>query len=87
MMRNQCRIVYRDHAERIRMAQRGITENDVRTILGKCRVTDIREHKLGPVWSAEATDLDGRNLRVCVSVPKPETAIIVITTIDLDARD
>ena len=86
LMCGQIRIIYSDHAERVRMAQRGITDNDVRTVLGKCRVTDIRQHKLGQVWSAEGTDRDGRNLRICVSVPKPETAIIVVTTIDLDAR-
>ena len=87
LIRDRARIIYRHHAERERMVQREITDNDVRTILGKCRVTDVRETKLGPVWSAEGTDLDGRNLRICVSVPKTETAIIVVTTINLDARD
>jgi hypothetical protein len=87
LMRDQIRIVYSDHAERARMVQRQITDGDVRTVLGKCRVTDIRPHKLGPVWSAEGTDLDGRRLRVCVSVPPAQTAIIVVTTIDLDAKD
>ncbi len=81
------RLIYRNHAERVRMVQRDISENDVRTVLGKCCVTDIREHTLGPVWSAEGTDLDGRRLRICVSVPTPQTAIIVVTTIDLDAKD
>ena len=32
LMKNQCRIIYSDHAERIRMVQRGITEDDVKEV-------------------------------------------------------
>lgn len=87
LIKSQCRITYKYHAERIRMVQRDITDNDVRTVLGRCKVTEVRPDLQGDVWNAEAPDLDGRNLRICVSVPKPETTIIVISTIDLDARD
>lgn len=87
LMRNQCRLIYSDHVERTRMVQRKITEDDVRTVLRKCRVTDSRQNKLGPVWSAEGTDLDNRRLRICVSVREGPSVIIVVTAIDLDARE
>lgn len=80
------RIIYSHHAERGRMVERGITENDVRTVLKRCRVTEVRPDRRGPVWSAEGTDLDGRRLRICVSVREEAVLIVVVTTIDLDAR-
>ena len=87
LIRGQARIIYSDHAERVRMVARDITDSDVRTVLGKCRVTDIRTNRMGPVWSAESTDLDGRHLRICVAVRQEQTVIIVVTAIDLDAKD
>lgn len=86
LMRDQCRILYSDHAERVRMAQRGITDGDVREVLRKCRVTEVRPHRLGPVWSAEGTDLDHRRLRICVSIRHEPVLIIVVTAINLDER-
>lgn len=80
------RIIYSSHAERVRMVERGITENDVRTVLKKCRVTQIRPDDRGPVWNAEGMDLDGRRLRICVSVREEAVVIIVVTTINLDSR-
>lgn len=80
------RIIYKHHAERVRMIERGITDNDVRTVLKRCRVTEVRPDDRGDAWSAEGTDCDGRRLRVVVSVREDVVLIIVITTIDLDSK-
>lgn len=81
------RVIYSDHAERVRMVARGIEESDVLTVLKRCRVTEVRNHNLGPVWSAEGTDLDGRRLRICVSVREDRVVIMIVTTINLDAKN
>lgn len=81
MMRNGPRMVFSDHA-RERMAQRGITEADVRAVLSRCLVTEVRPGVRGDVLSAEGRDLDDRRLRVCVALNPPKT-IIVVTAIDL----
>lgn len=81
-----CRVIYRVHAERVRMVERNITENDVKAVLRKCRETEVRDSPRGPVFSAEAKDHDGRNLRVCVSPREQQCAVIVVTTIDLDEK-
>lgn len=83
MVHGACRIVYSRHA-RDRMAERGITDGDVRLVLGRCRVTEVREGEFGAVHSAEGTDIDGRPLRVCVAVREPPVnAVVVVTAIDL----
>lgn len=87
MMRNPgVRIVYSDHAERERMVQRKITDNDVRTVLKRCRVTLVEDRGPTPVWNAEGSDLDGRRLRVCVRVNEEAIVVVVITVIDLKSK-
>jgi hypothetical protein len=76
------RMIFTTHA-RQRMGERDIAEADVRHVLRRCKVTEVRPDIQGPVWNAEATDLDGRRLRICVSVKEANVMVIVITAIDL----
>lgn len=82
MMENTPRVIYTDHARTESMVQRRINDTDVRTVLKKCVVTEVRPNLKGDVLSAEGSDLEGRRLRICVALNPPRT-IIVITAIDL----
>lgn len=82
LMKDGPRIIYSDHAEYDRMLRRKISPADIRTVLKKCSVTDVRPGDQGDVYSAEGTDLDGRRLRICVALNPPKT-VIVVTTIKL----
>lgn len=70
------------------MKEREITLSDVIIVLKKCRVTEVRPDPkfINDVWNAEAKDLDGRCLRVCVSVNRSEALVIVVTAIDLGSK-
>jgi hypothetical protein len=83
MMRDRARIIYSRHAEFDRMPLRNITDDDVRMVLARCRVTGIRDSSQGPVWAAEGTDLDGRLLRIPVAVKETGAIIIVVSAIEL----
>ncbi len=83
MSDTRLRMIFKEHA-RQRMAERDIAEADVRHVLRRCMVTEVRPDNRGPVWNAEALDLDGRRLRICVSVREANVMVIVITAIDLE---
>lgn len=77
----RARIIYSDHAERERMPERDITEDDVEAALSECRITERRENELGEVWAAEGEDLDERTLRIPVAIRQRDNAIIIVSTI------
>lgn len=83
MMAEHARLIYSTHAEIDRMPERSITDEDVRAVLASCKVTGIRQNRQGPVWAAEGTDLDGRFLRIPVSVREANHVIIVVSAIEL----
>ncbi|CAK0770768.1 DUF4258 domain-containing protein [uncultured Gammaproteobacteria bacterium] len=81
------RLIFSPHAERARMVERDVTENDVRTVLKKCRVSLVEWRGSALVWNAESNDIDGRPLRIPVMVNETNKLIVVRTVIDLTSNN